>query len=312
MEKTETRQFISDYKWLLNVLLAVLGIVIIVLYYFCGSSCLYLAGTVFGVDLKIWGLLYLCILTVILVLRQNALTCGLLSAGVGGEIFLIGYQVVHKTYCPYCLALALIVVLLFCINLDKRRVKLILLSIILGFVLMTVFFQGVPLKITTEGLTLPSFGRGDVKVRLYTDYFCGPCREVEPAAEGILYELVRKNRINLTFIDVPIHRHTPVYTAFYLFLSQREKSLDGVLRIRKTLFQAAEKRIEDKKALSKYLTGTGWKVENVPEKGNAVEVPGYLKEDAVEGTPTLVVIRGTAKTKYFGRQEVLKGLRTLK
>jgi len=312
MEQTGAKQFISGHKWILNVLLAVLGIVVIVLYYFCGSSCLYLAGTVFGVDLKIWGLLYLSVLTVILVLRQNALACVLLSAGVGGEIFLLGYQIVHQTYCPYCLTLALIIALLFCINLDRRRGKLVLLSILMGFVLMTVFFRGIPLKIEAEGLTLPSFGRGEVKVRLYTDYFCGPCREVEPTAEGILYDLVRKNRINLTFVDVPIHHYTPVYTSFYLFLAQREKSLDGVLWIRKALFRAAEKRIEDRKALEKYLNETGLKATNVPEKAGAAEASGYLKKDGVEGTPTLVVVRGATKTKYSGRSEVLKGLRTLK
>lgn len=312
MEQKGARQFISGHRWILSVFLAVLGIVVIVLYYFCGSSCLYLAGTVFGVDLKIWGLLYLLVLTVILVLRQKALACVLLSAGVGAEIFLVGYQVVHQTYCPYCLALALVVALLFCINLEKRRIKLALLSILLGFILMTAFFQSVPLKIATEGLTLPSFGRGEVKVRLYTDYFCGPCREVEPAAEEILYDLVRQNRINLTFVDVPIHPHTPVYTTFYLILSQREQSLDGVLRIRKALFLAAAKGIGERIALEKYLNETGLKVKNVPEKAGAAETFEYLKEDAVEGTPTLVVVRGATKTKYFGRPEVLKGLRTLK
>jgi len=312
MEKTGAGRFLLDHKRNLNVLLAVSGIVVVILYQTCGSSCLYLAGTVFGVDLKIWGLLYLSALTVILVLRQKELTCVLLSAGVGGEIFLVGYQVVHKTYCPYCLVLALIVVVLFGINLDKRKVRLILLSMLLGFILMAVFFRSIPLKIESEGLALPSFGRGDVKVRLYTDYFCGPCREVEPAAEGILYDLVRSNRINLTFIDVPIHRHTPVYTACYLYLAQREKSLDGILRIRKILFRAAEKNIEDKKALEKYLNGTGLKVTDVPEKAGAAEAARYLEEDGVEGTPTLVVIRRGGKTMYFGRSEVLKGLNTLK
>ena len=189
---------------------------------------------------------------------------------------------------------------------------MILLSVILGFVFLMTFFQSIPLKIDTGGQALPSFGRGEVKVRLYTDYFCSPCREVEPAAEAVLYDLVRKDRINLTFIDIPIHQHTPVYTAYYLSLAQRERALDSVLRIRKALFRAAEKKIEEKKGLREYLTREGFDVKNVDEKKNSAEAAVYLQEDEVGGTPTLVMVQGKKKIRYFGKLEVLKGLQTLK
>jgi thiol-disulfide isomerase/thioredoxin len=312
IKKPGLRQFICDHRRIINVGLSILGLIVITLYYFCGSTCLYLAGTVFGIDLKIWGLIYLSGFGLIALLRQEALGCLLLSAGLGGEIFLVGYQVVHRLYCPYCLILALIIALLFVINLNKRKATVTLLSVILGFVFLMTFFQSIPLKINSGGQALPSFGRGDVKVRLYTDYFCGPCREIEPAAEAVLYDLVRKDRINLTFVDMPIHRHTPVYTAYYLSLAAKEKSLDKVLRIRKALFRAAERKIEENKALREYLRNDGFDVEDVNEKTNSTEASGYLKEDEVDGTPTLVVVQGIKKMKFFGRVEVLKGLQTLK
>ena len=31
----------------------------------------------------------------------------------------------------------------------------------------------------------PSYGSGPVEVRLYTDYFCPPCRAMEPAVEPL-------------------------------------------------------------------------------------------------------------------------------
>jgi thiol:disulfide interchange protein DsbA len=282
------------------------------LYYFCGSSCLYLAGTVFGVDLKIWGVIYLCVFALLAVFRQDALGYVLLSVGLGGELFLVGYQVVHRTYCPYCLILALIIAMLFLINLDKRKVAMAVLSVVLGFVFLLAFFQSIPLRIDTGGQTLPSFGRGEVKVRLYTDYFCGPCREIEPAAEAVLYDLVRKDRINLTFIDIPIHQHTPVYTAHYLALAHREKGLDRVLQIRKALFRAAENRIEQGEKLREYLGGQGYDMINVEVKKNAAEATRYIQEDEIGGTPTLVIVRGKKKIKYFGKLEVIKGLQTLK
>jgi thiol-disulfide isomerase/thioredoxin len=312
IKKAGIRQFVSDHRRIINVGLSLLGLIVIALYYFCGSTCLYLAGTVFGIDLKIWGLIYLCVFAVIALLKRDTLACVLLSAGLGGEIFLVGYQVIHHTYCPYCLILALIIAVLFVINLDQRKGTMVLLSVVLGFVFLMAFFQGIPLKIEVGGQTLPSFGRGDVKVRLYTDYFCGPCREVEPAAEAVLYDLARKDRINLTFVDMPIHRHTPVYTAYYLSLAQRERGLDRILRIRKALFRAAEKKIEENKVLREYLDREGFDVKNVNEKTSSAELSGYLQEDEVNGTPTLVVAQGKKKIKYFGRVEVLKGLQTLK
>jgi thiol:disulfide interchange protein DsbA len=312
IKKPGVGQFMSDHRRIINVGLSFWGLIVIALYYFCGSSCLYLAGTVFGIDLKIWGLIYLCVFAVIAILKQEALACVLLSAGLGGEIFLVGYQVIHQTYCPYCLILALIIAVLFVINLDKRKATVTLLSVILGFVFLMTFFQSIPLKINTGGQTLPSFGRGDVKVRLYTDYFCGPCREVEPAAEAVLYDLARKDRINLTFVDMPIHEHTPVYTAYYLSLAQRERGLDRVLQIRKALFRAAEKRIEESRGLRKYLVQEGFDVKNVNEQANSAAIAKYFQEDKVNGTPTLVVVQGKKKMKYFGRVEVLKGLQMLK
>lgn len=170
MEGSGILKFIDRHRRIINISLCLLGLMVVILYYFCGSTCLYLAGTVFGVDLKIWGLIYFSVFCLIAILRQHTLGCLLLAAGLGGEIFLIGYQVLHRTYCPYCLILALIIAVLFVINLDKRKATMALLSVVLGFIFLLAFFQSIPLKIETGGQTLPSFGRGEVKVRLYTSF----------------------------------------------------------------------------------------------------------------------------------------------
>ncbi|MBN1547303.1 MAG: thioredoxin domain-containing protein [Syntrophaceae bacterium] len=313
-EKQQLRvmQFLSDHRRMINLLMSLLGMGVVFLYYYCGSSCLYLAGTVFGLDLKIWGILYFSLFAVLALLRQKTLICVFLAGGLGAEIYLVGYQVLYETFCPYCLILAAIIVLLFALNFDKRKCRIVILCLILGLVGMGAFFRSIPLKIEKTGEVFPSFGRGVVQVRFYTDYFCGPCRAVDQEAEAELYDLARKDRISLTFVDVPIHRQTPMYTAYYLALSQREKELDRVLRIRKALFRAAESRIEDRAALDAYLLKNGFRTQNIDIQVDSAAGIRYMKEDGVNGTPTLVVISGQTKTNYLGRIEVMKGLQTLK
>jgi protein-disulfide isomerase len=55
---------------------------------------------------------------------------------------------------------------------------------------------------------MTSFGAGKIKVTLYSDYFCGPCRAAEPRIEPIIKTLVQNNKINITFIDVPFHKYS--------------------------------------------------------------------------------------------------------
>jgi len=62
----------------------------------------------------------------------------------------------------------------------------------------------------------PQYGTGPVQVFIYTDYFCPPCRAMEPLAEPVLQDLLKRNRITLTFIDVPFHRLTPLYAKYFL------------------------------------------------------------------------------------------------
>jgi thiol:disulfide interchange protein DsbA len=313
-KKTEppSMQFISKYCRVINITLSLLGIGVVLLYYYCGSSCLYLAGAVWGLDLKIWGIVYFTLLTVFILVRQRGLVCALIAAGLGAEFFLVVYQVLHQTFCPYCLILAGIIGLLFVMNLEKKRWRLTFFCLLCGVVFMTVFFRSIPLKIDDGVGNLPAFGRGKIEVRLYTDYFCGPCRQVEPAAEKILYELTSKDRIKLIFIDMPIHSHTPMYAAYYLALSKREREFGQILRIREVLFRAAENNIKNRVDLENYLQKKGFQTGNIDSKSGTAASNRYIKDDDVEGTPTLVMVEGQKKTIYVGRVEVLKGLQTLK
>jgi len=301
--------FLFRYRQILNISLTVAGFINLGFYYFCGDSCLYLAGTVFGVDLKIWGFLFLSAFLVISILKQDALISLAISAALGAEIFLVGWQVVNRTYCPYCLIMALIIAVLFIINLNKKWLMLILPAITAGFLVLFLFFQSIPLK--TSSLDLPKFGNGPISVRLYSDYFCDPCQKLEPDAEKILYELVRKNKIRLVFVDVPINRSTPTYSSYYLSLAQQEKSLDQILHIRQALFAAAKDKITDRQELAKYLEDKGLpKVTALIDQ--SAETFQYIKKDEIDSTPILIIDRGNGTETYMGRAKILSTLEGLK
>ena len=48
-------------------------------------------------------------------------------------------------------------------------------GVVLGFLLCFLFFKGAATPVYADEVLLPTFGKGRVQVRLYTDYFCGPC-----------------------------------------------------------------------------------------------------------------------------------------
>jgi uncharacterized membrane protein len=61
---------------------------------------------------------------------------------MGVEFFLVGYQVVHNTYCPYCLIFAAIIFIQFLMNMDWSKKFFSVIFMVLGFLSFLVFFQG--------------------------------------------------------------------------------------------------------------------------------------------------------------------------
>jgi hypothetical protein len=79
----------------------------------------------------------------------------LLSAGMGVEFFLIGYQVVHNTYCSYCLVFAAIIFIQFLLNMDWSKKLLSVIFMAMGFLGFLIFFQGSAFPVY-GGVTIPT------------------------------------------------------------------------------------------------------------------------------------------------------------
>ena len=109
----------GNMKRILTLILALTGIGVTIVYALCLGSCSYLKGDLLGLDLKYLGIFYMTVILILAFMRRTLLTLLLLAFGVGGELFLIGYQVHSGVYCPYCLAFAATVFLAFIINFQR-------------------------------------------------------------------------------------------------------------------------------------------------------------------------------------------------
>ena len=159
---------------------------------------------------------------------------------------------------------------------------------------------------------LPTFGQGAIQVTLYTDYFCPPCRSMEPDAEPILKDLMKAGKIRLTFVDTPTSQFTSLYARYFIYALNANQEFGEVLKARNTLFEAAEKRIQEKAKLEEFLKEKGilWKPVNVTPVLNFWN--RLLKDENIRSTPSCVVKSGEIKEIVVGNLEILKALENLK
>lgn len=307
-------EFVNVRKRILTIALALAGIAAVVFYTWCTDACGRVAGTMAGVGLHWLGLGFMAGVAVSALLRLQGLVFVLASLGVGVEAFLVGYQVSTGEYCVWCLLFAAAVLLLFAINFERRRLRLLLVAAVSGFV--AVFFgfasNPIPAFAAAPVTVLPAYGSGPVKVRLYTDYYCGPCSSIEPQLEAAIAELVKRNAISVTFVDTPLHRETPLYAAHFLFALNGRNDLPQALRTRALLFDAAKMGISGREKLEGYLRGNNVALRPFEYKPVLDLFNGWLKEDRVTSTPTMVVIREGSRESYTGKDEILKGIERLK
>lgn len=301
-----------SWKRPLSIALLLLGIGIVVYYRTCGQSCTFLRGDVFGIDLAYFGIGFCAALILIILLGYERLSIVCLSGAMGTEAYLIGFQVKTGVYCPYCLAFAAILFLLFLVNFSVSRRLLAIIFFALGLIFFSLFFRGstVPVLAADETL-IPTFGTGKVQVRIYTDYFCGPCSRLEPKMEQLLPKLVKKNKITAIFIDTPIHSQTMLYARYFLYILKENKDLKYVLHARSILFEAAKSGINEKEKLEEFLKKKKISFRAFDTRPTYAALNTYLAQDGIDRTPTCVIYDGDGKGVYKGEQEINQALELL-
>jgi len=133
----------------LSVVLPLFGMGLMIFYQYCNTACSYVQGTFMGMDLKLVGILFMAALLAAALppairypAHVNSLCTAMLSAAVGGEVLLVRYQVLHDTYCPFCLAFGICVLMLFAVNFSRMNRYLALGSFLAGIGAFALFFEG--------------------------------------------------------------------------------------------------------------------------------------------------------------------------
>jgi thiol-disulfide isomerase/thioredoxin len=157
-----------------------------------------------------------------------------------------------------------------------------------------------------------SFGNGKAVVRLYTDYECGPCRALEPQLEPLLLDLVKRNVINLTFIDAPFHKFSSLYTQYFLYVLNEKKEFGSIVSARAVLFEAAKQNITEKEKLEEYLQKKGIRFKPFDVRPAFNLMASYIRDDRINATPTCVIYHGSKKESYQGAVDITKALSALK
>ena len=293
-----------------NAIISLIGMGIPIFYSLCEESCAYLKGNIFSVDLKYIGIIYMGLLLLFSLLRKSFLTLFLLSVGMGAEIQLVAFQIKNRLYCPLCIAFGSFILILFFLNFDRSKKIFITTLLILGFILFSLFFQGAVTPLYAEELVFPSFGTSKTQIRLYTDYFCGPCSSLEPKLEKIITDLVKKGTASITFIDTPIHKHSSLYATYFLYILNGKRDFDYALRARAVLFEAAKKKITEKGKLEEYLKKRNIGFKPFDARSTFRFFNTYLQEDKIIATPTCVISNGRKKS-FTGENDITKALEGL-
>jgi hypothetical protein len=157
-----------------------------------------------------------------------------------------------------------------------------------------------------------TFGEGKITARLYTDYFCAPCNDMEPRIEPIVTELERDKIIKLTFIDTPFNRYSSLYARYFLYAMNEKKTLDNALFVRRALIEAAAKRIVDAQKLEAFLNEKKIAFRPFDVKPVFNMLSAYLKQDEIDRTPTCVIEMNGKTYKHNGTSDITAALETLR
>jgi len=179
-----------------------------------------------------------------------------------------------------------------------------------GALIVLLFLAGVAAP-DAGGAGVPSFGKGKVQVRLYTDYFCGPCSRAEPKIEVLLADLVGRNAITLTLVDTPIHASTPLYAKYFLYMLNNDSRFANALHYRALLFEAAKNNIGNPEKLEEFLKSNNVGFTRSDLGPTLAALSSLITEDGVRSTPTCVIVRDGQKSTFVGDADIIKALEQL-
>jgi protein-disulfide isomerase len=188
----------------------------------------------------------------------------------------------------------------------KRAWGILVVIAVFGFIAVGALFAQGP------AAPFPTYGAGAIQVRLYTDYFCPPCRAMEPPVEPVLRDLLKRKIVTLTLVDTPFNRYSPLYAQYFLYALKGKNGLEQALKVRNILFEAATNtQVTTKEQLDQVFKSKGISYAVFDPKPAFNRYNVLITEDKIQSTPTCVIIRGGKKEVFVGGQDILKALKHL-
>ena len=331
---------LKKVKLYATIILALAGIGDIWFYIYCNTSCAYLRGDIFGIDLKYIGIAYMLAIIAFSAFRQAAYVRASLAWGIGAEIFLISYQFIEGIFCPFCMTFGAVIILAFVLNYEKpvvvgnnlfmkslyalgdidlppffkARIPLLLIALVAYcFFVLTLSASPTP-AYGAEKPLIPSYGSGPYELIVFTDYFCPPCQKLESEMDPALNDIFSKGGVKITFIDLPVHKQTILFAKYFLYVTGTVHHFEDVLHARKVLFSLAKNQnINNDESLAKALTAQGIIFNRYDLKEVYQALNLMIKTYAVRTTPTCIVKYSDSDIrKYSGINEIRNGLAMLR
>lgn len=313
-----------------------IGIGLMVFYSYCDSSCSYLRGNIFSIDLKYIGISFMFIIIILVICAQFDIIRIMLAAGIGVEIFLIAFQFRENVFCPFCLAFGAIVIIMNVINYERpqdkekwyekliyaageakipfigsNRVPL-LAFVILGYLFVTLAFNGsVTPAYAEERGSVPSYGKGSWELIVITDYFCPPCQRAETDIMPVIEKLLSKGNVKVTFIDFPGHPpQSVIYAKYFLYAAKADTGYKNAIMARNALFKLAVKNnVKTEAALGKALEDRGIALKVFDQRQVFNEWKKMIETYKVIQTPTCILKYSDKYVRKFSdADEIHNGL----
>jgi len=190
-----------------------------------------------------------------------------------------------------------------------KKKGLLLITCFLFVFVGTAFSESIPGE-TKDNLPFPSYGNGKVMVRVYTDYFCPPCRAAEPELEPLLIDLVKSKKITLVFVDTPIYKDSQIYAKYFLYAINKTNDFEYAIKARSVLFDAAANKTS-KDSLEEFLKGKGIAFTSFDATPVLKRLNALLQEDKVDATPSCVIVKDGKPEKKIGGGEILKAIKAI-
>ncbi|MDQ5987078.1 MAG: hypothetical protein CSYNP_02815 [Syntrophus sp. SKADARSKE-3] len=185
------------------------------------------------------------------------------------------------------------------------------LILIAGLIVVSLFLNGIVTSSDGYSSPLPSFGKGTKELRVYTDYFCRPCRSVEPELDKAIRTFASDSEYRVVFIDVPMHAETVMYARHYLTAVRANQQLLSALNARKLLFAAANDQIKIDTEIEKRFMQAGIKQIKYDVKDSFLAMQGMFRKDRIKMTPTIVIEDKQGAKKFEGSWAVREAIKSL-